>query len=339
MDPRVLWWPKVFIFVKNHLLAQNNYDFLYSTVPSYTAHSAAAAIKTRCPKMFWVADYRDYWSGNSVFPGCSLVRAFERKHERWIVKKADLIVSINDSLVTYLKNMHGGDRYLVVPNGFEDSELTPDMKPETSDFEHGDKPKTLITYTGSILPGGQDPSSLLLAIKHLENDRIIRPGDLELRFYGDYTALEKFPLAKDPIVEKFILKCGNIPRSQVLNVQKKADFLLFLGSQPVVEGIGSTAGVISGKIFEYLISGTEIIALGVYEDMIVAEMLTRSQCGDYYGEDVDKIKHRLKRAIHANGAAKVKPDMSYLSQFRRSRLSQVLIDEVGHRMGKRSLSS
>jgi hypothetical protein len=70
--------------------------------------------------------------------------------------------------------------------------------------------------------------------------------------------------------------------------------------------------------------------------MIAAEMLVRSRSGDFYGDDVEKIKGRLLRALRDGCVPKVVPDMAYLDQFRRSRLSQTLLDEVRRRIDQSS---
>jgi Glycosyl transferase 4-like domain len=90
LDPRVLWWPRAAL-AGRRLVREQNFDLLYSTVPSYTAHSSAACIKQASKQLFWVADYRDLWAGNPIFPGCVPVRAFERWHERKVLASADLI--------------------------------------------------------------------------------------------------------------------------------------------------------------------------------------------------------------------------------------------------------
>jgi glycosyltransferase involved in cell wall biosynthesis len=325
LDPRVLWWPRVaYTFARR--LKKTRYQCIFSTVPSYTAHSAAAVIKAFDKKSVWVADYRDLWSGNPIFPGCAPIRFLERMHEKFVLRSADLIISINESLVTELRSIHGGDRFLTVPNGFDDGEITITERIEASGKKTGGK--VTIVYAGSILPGLQDPTLLFQAIKELSEDGLLKQGELEIRFYGDYSALNNFPLAIDQSVKGFVIRCGKVPRNEILEIQRDADFLLFLGSKPVIAGIGSTTGVVSGKIFEYLISGTEVLAVRVTDDMIVAKMITQSCTGDYYGNDVAKIKQRLLRAIQAGGAPKVIPNMSYLEQFRRSHQALKVINEV-----------
>lgn len=322
LDPRLLWWPRAALLGRR-LQRTESFDLVYSTVPSYTAHSAAALIKLGNPGLFWVADYRDLWSGNPIFPGCSTVRMLERWHERCILSSADLICSINPPLISELKSLHGSRSYLIVPNGFEDNEV---------DVFRAAEPALLparvnIVYAGSILPGLQNPTPLLQAIRDMAAAGAIKEGDICLSFYGDYSALDAFSLARDPLVQPFLRLCGKVPRKEILAVQKSAEFLLFLGSKPVAHGVGSTTGVVSGKIFEYLISGTEILAIGVTPDMLVADMLKQAGVGDHYAVDVEKIRGRLLAALQGQ-VGKLQPDMGYLKQFRRSVQAQQLLAKV-----------
>jgi hypothetical protein len=325
LDPRVLWWPRAAYFCARQL-QKTRYQCVFSTVPSYTAHSVAAVIKAFDRELVWVADYRDLWSGNPIFPGCAPVRFLERMHEKFVLRSADLIISINEPLVAELRSIHGGDRFLTVPNGFDDGEIAITERTEASGTKAGGK--VTIVYAGSILPGLQDPTSLFQAIKELSDGGILKQGQLEILFYGDYSALDNFPLASDQSVKGFVIRCGKVSRNEILEIQREADFLLFLGSKPVIAGIGSTTGVVSGKIFEYLISGTEILAVMVTGDMIAAQMITQSCTGDYYGNDVAKIKQRLLRAIQAGGVPKVIPNMGYLDQFKRSHQALKVIEKM-----------
>lgn len=325
LDPRVLWWPRAANFICRHLTPKIKFDFMISSVPSYTAHSAAAVVKFFNKDIRWVADYRDLWSGNPIFPGCCPVRAYERIHERLVLRHADMIVSINEPLISELIELHGRNRhYLTVPNGFDDGELEVFRATAVQRLEEG----ISIVYTGSILPGGyQSPTVLFEAIKELSLEGKIKPGVVSIRFYGDYAALDDFPLASDPTVQPFLQLCGKVPRQEILRVQRNADFLLFIGYKPVAGNLGSTTGVVSGKIFEYLISGTEIMAIGVTDDMLVAEMLQKSKSGVHYGFDVAKIKQRVVDALEKD-VPKVVPNMNYLNQFRRSVQAENLINQV-----------
>jgi glycosyltransferase involved in cell wall biosynthesis len=324
LDPRVLWWPRAAYFICKHLALKTKFDFMVSTVPSYTAHSAAAIVKWLHGNIRWVADYRDLWCGNPIFPGCSVVRMFERCHERAVLKKADLIVSINQALVRELTELHGCHRkYTTIANGYDDDEVP--SYPLNIHASKGGSVK--IIYAGSILPGLQDPTPLLQAIKELAQEGKIDSGNFSLEFIGNYSALVNYQLANDDVVRNFIRLRGRIPRSEALQAEQSTDFLLFLGSKPVSDRVGSSIGVVSGKIFEYMTSGTEIMAVGVTDEMLLAEMLQKSATGKHYGSDVMRLKQRILEAL-ASGVPKVTPNMNYLDQFRRSVQAEAFLKAV-----------
>ena len=326
LDPRVLWWPRAALAARSLIRRGQTFDALVSTVPSYTAHSAAAAIKRFDPGMKWVADYRDLWYGNPIFPGCAPVRVFERAHERLVLSGADLIVSINDELVAELRATHGPGRpYLVIPNGIEDAEL--DAAKTAVGWERTRGTGVGVVYAGSVLPGLQDPTPFFEAIRDLSRELGLGAEALTVTFVGDHAALEDFPIVRDPLVARHLKLCGKVPRAEALRLQRNADFLLFLGSQPVSSSFGSTRGVVSGKVFEYLVAGVEVLAVGVTDDMRVAELIRSAGVGEVYGRDAGRIKARLRRALEgAVGGAT--PDFAYLEQFRRSRQAGALIEAI-----------
>jgi glycosyltransferase involved in cell wall biosynthesis len=326
LDPRLLWWPRAVLAARRLIRRGAAFDALVSTVPSYTAHSAAAVIKRCDPRMQWVADYRDLWYGNPIFPGCAPVRAFERWHERLVLSGADLIVSINAQLVADLRANHGsGRRYVVIPNGIEDAEL--DAARSAVGRERRRDAGISIVYAGSVLPGLQDPTPFFEAVRDVSRELNLDAESITVTFVGDHAALEDFPIVRDPVVARHLELRGKVPRAEALKLQRDADFLLFLGSQPVSSSFGSTRGVVSGKVFEYLIAGVEVMAVGVTDDMLVAELIRDAQVGEAYGRDAERMKSRLRRALEGEVGG-VTPDFAYLEQFRRSLQAGALIEAI-----------
>lgn len=326
LDPRTLWWPRVALAVRALLRAGETFDAVVSTVPSYTAHSAAAVIKRMTPAITWVADYRDLWHGNPIFPGCAPVRLIERTHERIVLRGADLIVSINEDLVGELRELHGGShRYLVISNGIEDAEFEAARQSVGHPRAHGSSLDIL--YTGSVLRGYQDPTPLFEAVRDLSRELDLDADALTVTFIGDHAALQDLTIVRDPLVSKHLRLLGRVARTEALRRQREAAFLLFLGSQPVSSSFGSTRGVMTGKVFEYLVAGTEVLAVGVTADMRVAELLRKAGVGEAYGRDAGRIKDRLRRALSGE-VARVAPDFEYIGQFRRSLQARALVEGI-----------
>ena len=66
---------------------------------------------------------------------------------------------------------------------------------------------------------------------------------------------------------------GSISRSEILNIQKKADILLLLTwNDPKQKGL------LGGKIFEYIASGNAILSIGVFKD-ISSEIVVENKFG------------------------------------------------------------
>lgn len=97
-------------------------------------------------------------------------------------------------------------------------------------------------------------------------------------------------------------------------MQEKADALLFLGAQE--NGGKAIDGVISGKIFEYFTSGTEILAIGTTKKMTVGRMIEDSGVGICLGNDIEAIKSELFRIVR-RGKRPVSCSQLFIDKFRR----------------------
>jgi hypothetical protein len=326
LDPRLLWWPKAALFA-NKICKQKEMDFVISSVPSYTSHSIGSVIKRMNPAIYWVADYRDLWSGNPIFPGTAFVRWIERKHERFILKRADLLVTINDDLASDLEKLHGPKKMLVVPNGFESSDL---MNYGSAAKEQ--KNYLSIVYTGTVLSGLQHPEPLFVALRNLIERNLVPNHKIKILFYGDASAIPETESFKYLLDNKMIELKGRVSRDISLMAQHHADLLLFLGARHIQKS-ADVKGIVSGKIFEYLVSGVEIMAVGVNNQMIVGDMIQLAVAGDIYDENIAKIEERLLNLVKL-GPKKITPNQEYLSQFNREKQASRLLAEIGKALKK-----
>ncbi len=320
LDLRILWWPSAAVHAQK-IARDRNSCFIFTSVPSYTAHSVGAVVKKRCPKIYWVADYRDLWSGNPIFPGNILVRALERWHEKFIVKKADMLVTINQHLGNHLMELHGRKKLLIVPNGFEDLESSNPLIVKSAETKY-----RTIVYTGTVLTGLQNPEPLFEAAFNLFSSGRLNVGALKIYFYGDASAIKNTRNFISLIASGIVELKGVVSRLDSIRAQQGADLLLFLGARKIKDG-ASITGVVSGKIFEYLVSGTEIMAVGVSDDMVVADMIRQANVGDIYNEDIHKIETRLLSLV-SDGAKKIQVNQDYLAKFRRKNQAIYLLSEI-----------
>jgi len=170
---------------------------------------------------------------------------------------------VSEPLNHKLKNRYRTSLVRTIENGFEPLDAQSISKEA---FFKGDG-ITRIAHTGAIYPGYRDPSPLFEALRNLKDDST--ELKLELVFagkYSDYIA----DLAERYGVESHVKQLGMLSHSDSLRMQRDADILLFLEFESK-----DVSGIISGKIFEYMNSGTEIWAIGITDESIVGNMLNQ----------------------------------------------------------------
>ena len=245
-----LWVNRAYKCIK----AEGPWDCIISTAGPYTTHLIAHKLKKNNLAKLWVADYRDSWSHNHIYKGLFPFKFIEKLVERHILRKADLITTISKPFAEMMSKEFNHPNVHVIENGF-DSEALNNLSKNSIFPEDG---LFRIVYTGSIYKERQDPSPLFQAIQKIADD----PQNshwlnrLEVIFAGSNQAdLQK--LIEHYQVQKWVKIIGQIKHEDALRMQRDAHLLLFLPWNDL-----SINGVLTGKLFEYLFSGTPILAVG-----------------------------------------------------------------------------
>uniref|UniRef100_A6VTI9 Glycosyltransferase subfamily 4-like N-terminal domain-containing protein n=1 Tax=Marinomonas sp. (strain MWYL1) TaxID=400668 RepID=A6VTI9_MARMS len=230
-----------------------SWDLVISTFAPYSSHIIGYKLKKSGSAKKWIADYRDLWCDNHMYSGVPIIRIYENWLEKNILKEADCITTVSKPLADTLKDkVDDINKVKVIPNGYDfDDEVVstqPCKKQENSKIE--------ILYTGSIYSGFRDPSLLFSGISELKKQSVNVSDLLKITFAGSAKGdldllINKFDVAD--VVEHI----GMVPRNEVLGMQRNVDYLLLLES-----GDPKAAGVITGKVFEYIASETPMIIIG-----------------------------------------------------------------------------
>jgi glycosyltransferase involved in cell wall biosynthesis len=270
-----------------HAVANEQWDLVVSTAWPYPVHQIAYRLRKKGLAKKWIADWRDIWIGNHLYPGLFPFTLIEKFYERYWMKKADCITTVSEPLAEILRNRYG-DKVSVIYNGFdpEDYENLPPEKayPQDGVFR--------IVYTGSIYPGCQDPSPLFQAISRLHGEGRITPDRMQVIFYGNNADMSL--LANEFNISEYVQYGGFLPRQQALHYQRDTDALLFLEFDSRV-----VQGILTGKLFEYLFAGPPILSVGVGADDSVDSVLRETERGESFGERADLIAQRLFALMEA----------------------------------------
>lgn len=263
-----------------------HWDLVVSSHGPYACHLIAWRLKRTGRARRWIADFRDLWTDNHIFPGCFPFTMLERKLERAVGKHADALTTVSGPWAQKLRNKYG-DKVWVIENGVDFDDYT--ALPAEPVFPKDGLCR--IVHTGTIYQGKQDPSPLFEAMRRLRDQGQGEVERLRVIFAGRRLA-DAVRLAGQYGVADLFEDVGFISRDQALTMQRDADALLFLE----FEAPGVT-GVRTGKLFEYLASGTEILGVGVSAAGSAGELVRTAGAGEMLGRDVPAIMGYLRRLL------------------------------------------
>ncbi len=322
-SPTLLWYRRAVVEAAR-LLNIHQYQVLLSSFYPPVTHLVANTLKKRHPSLFWVADFRDLWVENPITQAHGPFAWLENILENATVgKHANLLVTVSEPLADTLAARHRKP-VLIVENGFDPEEF-PGWESQllSTRFAAASRPKPrIISYTGTIYPQYRDPTPLFKAIKHLFQSGHLTKDDLRITFLG--ARLDRvLELARSEGVESCVLVEGHVSRPHALRVQAESSALLLLGDdQP------QSRGVLTGKIFEYLVSGRPILAIGFAPDSSVDALLKNTGTGLNCGKDIARIASFLVELVQTGSWQGFRPQVDTIRQYSRAEQAKRLLDVV-----------
>lgn len=308
------------LWIKPALHAIENkgpWDMIVSTSGPYSVHLIAHKIKkTQHSPLYWIADYRDPWSCNHIYPGLFPFNLIEKTLERHILKSADQVTTVSTPLAKVLSKHLKLSNVTAIENGYSPEELE-----KLPDTVFPDDEIFRIVYTGTVYLGKEDPSPLFEAIKSMsqnhETSALI--NTLQVIFVGpENSELER--LIADYKLERWVTLQGLMPREIAMAMQRDADALLFL---PWTDS--KIDGILTGKIFEYLSSGTPIMAVGGKKLEVAQSLILEAKAGTIL-QTPQEIESYLKKKLRRDEEKKYHLDENILKRYDRKHLSQRMLE-------------
>lgn len=297
-DWRDLWIPSALKFARSE-----RWDLVVSTAGPYSVHYIAYRLRSCGFANKWIADWRDLWTDNHIYPGVPFFRSVEAFLERRWSFCADMITTVSEPLAELMRHKYGS-KVRVIYNGFDQDEY------KNLPFERAFPSDGIfrIVYTGSIYEKKQNPVPLFEAIARIYSDdpRVI--NSLRVVFAGLDANISN--LADSIGVGAFVEYKGFVTRPVALQMQRDADCLLFLDFDP-----SQFRGVLTGKIFEYLVSGPPILSIGFGSDPVVNDMIQETQRGFVLGGNVAKIQQCLMSMME--GRSKQRKSNNFFSDMQK----------------------
>lgn len=307
-DARVYWVNPSIKFLEKYL-KENPVDVIVTTGPPHSMHLIGMGLKKLFPQIKWIADFRDPWTEISYYKHLKLTSWADAKHrrlEKEVFQKADvtLATSYGDA-----KNFEkAGAKSFTITNGFDKENLS---------LKSNKNEKFIISYIG-VLEQLRNPENLWKALENLAAKNAGFKKDLELRFVGRLDNIIQENLEKTILKDNLNI-VGYIPHHESVKEMEKADMLL-ITNFPKQE----SAGIIPGKIFEYLATQNPIISLGP-KDADVQKILEETKAGAHFTyEDSTSIESFILEKYQDWKNDSISTESQNIMQFSRRNLTKKL---------------
>lgn len=278
-------------------MQQQPWDVVVSSSGPYTTHLIASRLRQAGHARFWAADYRDLWTDNHVVSGLFPFTVAERVLEKQCLERADLLTTVSEPLAAQLAR-RANKPVQVIRNGA--LACFSSTLPQANYF-HNDEDRFRLLYTGTVYPPDQNPDVLFEGIAELRRSEPSLAATIQLVVAGDrrelWTERATAYGASDVLDHR-----GRVSRTDAWRMQRDADALLILDWQD------RDAGVLTSKVFEYLMAGPPILAVGGDATSPVGKMLRSISRGTHAGSRPVDVAHSLTQLMR--DAKKERPQVN-----------------------------
>ncbi len=301
------------------LQEKKEFDYIISSFSPPAVHIVSHKLKLQYPNIKWIADFRDLWAYNHIIKAKGVFEKIEKRKEKKTISNADALITVSAPLTKEMKKHYPLHKIFTIENGFDPDEFPHWKRNITTQPKL--RNKLVISYLGTIYPKRRDPSILFQAVNELIEEKKITKRDIEINFYGN-NKKELTDIIEKKKYNKFniINIKGFVSREQSLKIQKESDLLLFLEwNDP------SAKGVLTGKLFEYLVSGTPILALGISKENAAGEVIEKTQTGKLFLEK-EELKKELLKIFLEKRIEFYNPNLKEIEKFSREKQVEKLIE-------------
>ncbi len=308
------FWISPSVKMLSAYIESNPVDIVITTGPPHSAHMIGLKLKQKLG-VKWLADFRDPWTNIDYYKDLKLSKRADKIHhklERKVLTKADAITVISPGMKAEFEHIVP-KKYYVIPNGYDAEDIALVQKEITTNA------KFSLAHIGSLTKT-RNPKNLWLALSQLVSEDAMFAHDLEIHNIGkiDINAIESI---KHYNLEKFLRQTNYLPHNEVVVEQQRATLLLLL-----VNDTPNAKLILTGKIFEYLVSKTPIICIAPV-DGDAATVINETSSGGVYGfSEVYELKSDLLKYYRLFKNGEIVSQCKSIERYERKNLTKKLAE-------------
>lgn len=308
-DARKNWVNPSVAFLSDYI-NKNVIDTIITTGPPHSLHLIGLHLKQSL-NIKWVADFRDPWTTIGYHKSLKLMNFAKKKHnqlEQKVLNTVDeIIVTSNHTKDEF--SLKSKQPIKVVTNGYDNNSVEINSKDD----------KFTISHIGSLL-SERNPLVLWEVLSELVSENQLFANAFQLSFIGVVSDSIINTVKSFGLINHLNI-LGYVNHDKAIEFQKKSQLLLLIEIDSE-----DTKAIIPGKLFEYMISETPIIAVGP-KDSDVETIITESNTGSYFlYSEKEKLKIKVLSYFEDFKNGPLKSNPVGLQKYSRRNLTEKLSD-------------
>ena len=228
------------------IVAEGGVDAVVTTGPPHSAHLIGQRLSAESG-LPWIADLRDAWPDPAyaeMLPSSGWARRRDRRIRDRALRSASLRIAVTEDLAFHMEK-DTGVPYRLIRNGFDPEDFSASQELDRSQF--------LLTHTGNLGPA-RDPEPLWTALANPDHQdrwprlQVLLVGNVDP---GIQATIERLNL------QGRIKRIPYVPHHEAIAWMQRSAALLL-----PINRVMDSAGIVTGKIYEYLAAGRPVLALG-----------------------------------------------------------------------------
>ena len=316
-DARKGWVPHA-LKEATRIIREEQIERVMISSPPHSSQLIGLQLKKRFPGLTWIADMRDPWTDIYYYKDLMHTQVAARADaalERKVLESADLILVVSEPIrQAFLKKSEklNSAKISVIPNGYDADDFQSCNRERSGDFT--------ISYVGTLAES-YHPEVFIDVLNRFASSR---PQDkVCFRFVGNipWNIRERF---EKQARGWNVLWTGHVPHLEATRAMQDADVLLL-----VIPDVSGAEGILTGKLFEYIGSGSPILGIGPCTGE-AARILNETQAGTMFDRsDVSGMVAFIEQVfLHRKDSATASQRSGNAARYSRHSLTEKLTELI-----------
>lgn len=308
-DARKNWVKPSVSFLSEYIL-KHKIDTIITTGPPHSLHLIGLQLKQKL-EIKWIADFRDPWTTIGYYKQLKLTKSSDKKHkdlESQVLQSADQIIVTSTSTKKEFASKTK-QPIAVITNGYDNHNISRPDKDE----------KFTLSHIGSLL-SERNPKQLWEALSELINEDLSFSEAFQLQLIG-VVSEDVLKTIQEYGLSNHLEISGYVSHKDAVKAQMSSRLLLLVEIDSE-----DTKVIIPGKLFEYLVSETPILAVGP-KDSDIETIIKSTNTGQYfYYNQKQAIKSQILSYFEAYKSDSLLVNAIGLEQYSRKALTKSLAE-------------